>query len=625
MAVDPGAELAEPTRRVALSAHLALVQWMEATGRARAGLQHQGRVTALLPFPDEPSPAVRAAVGETLSQLAPVILGSLVEAPVDPAVLALAGLDGQALEALFAMPGLAAFATETVPVSTEPRQPVTVTFAAGPTELRPTALAAMMSQTLSARLPEWFRAGRILFEPLTSDAVSMTVSPIVLDSRWLAFVCVEQPTHRLHLVIARISPSQISTEALLLDHGRLCLLPRVRRAPDRRPAVDFAIRTLCKIALLHGRRLRRWIAAPDKRLALMLHPESKAHLGHFIWNEMCALEQALLAAPGDPPTVYAPGRTLDTAFYGPLEDLYPEFEGRVERTANEADAFRRSILNREAILPCAARRTLLASRRRIQAAVANDPDAALMSPAAEAFGRDPETGRARPVVIFSLRLQNRTLPDPESFFLACARALCDRFGSVGILLDGLNGLVGRSQGRSYKLHNVEAPKGETLSPLAREQALAARFRAAVAGERIDTISLVGSTMRTNLLWMSKADFFVAFQGAGLAKLRWALAKPGYVLTSQANLTACRHLRIYDHDDFMEPIAEPLHLNGLDDVRDLTGSNAPAKPSVIPHPENFDLIDPQRTIARIVDLCAEAFAGFETRPTPRIASRPPANA
>lgn len=603
--------------RLALSSDVVIVRWFDARGRARFGVEHLGEVAELIERDSRFSLPLRAAVGEALAPLVPVLIGGLTAEISDPVVGALATLPPTAVELLFSLAPLGCFAPPPSRFPPEPDGDIRVRLADGETYLGREAFTALLSPHLGARVLAWLTEGRIALDPLFVDSEAISVSPIMLDAKRIFLVCTERPSGRTYIVIARVAPSVMATEAVVMDAGSYAFVPKLRRAPDRGPAIHEGLRELCLLVLQQGRRLRRWVNATNKSLGLMLHNGERAHLGHFIWNEMAALEHIVQTVSGPKPTIYAPGRTAETQFYGPLEDLYPELAGRFMPAANEADAFRHGLAGNVAILPCTARNALKASRARIQRVVTADPDMALMTPATDAFARDPRTGRRRPVVVFSLRMQNRTLADPTSFFVDCARALSARFGSIGVLFDGLNGLAGRPQGQSFRLHNADggqavAETERRLSPMEREQALVESFRARVADLPIDTVSLVGATMRPNLLWMRQADFFVAFQGAGLAKLRWALDLPGYVLTSEVNLTVCSHLRIYDDDHYMEPIEAPLILNDVEAVRDLRDYDEPRARMGIPHGDNFELVDPVRTINEIVTACADQVARAENR-------------
>ncbi|WP_091739127.1 hypothetical protein [Phenylobacterium immobile] len=608
-----------PISRLVLSDDVAVVRWIDGRGRALAGVEHGGEIALLTDATGDFSPALRVAVGEALAPLVPVMLAGLTADIDDPTVEGLATLPTAALELLFSLAPMGRFAAAPSRFPPEPERDIKVTLTTGDHYLAKDAFTALLASHLGARVPDWLIEGRVALDPLFVGSETISVSPIMLDAKRIFFICTERPSDQTYIVIARVAPSLIVAEAVVMDQGRYVFVPKVRRAPDRGPAVHDGLRELCLLVMQQGRRLRRWVNTTNKPLGLMLHNGDRAHLGHFIWNEMAALEHVATAVPGPAPLIYAPARAQDTQFYGPFEDLYPELAGRFLRVANEADAFRHALSGNVAILPCTARSALKASRARIQRVVTQDPDMALMAPAADAFQRDPKTGRRRPVVVFSLRLQNRTLPDPTAFFVDCAKALSARFGSVGIIFDGLNGMAGRPLGQSFRLHNADGGQGvdRGLSPMEREQKLVEDFKFRVAGLPIDTVSLVGATMRPNLLWMSRGDFFVAFQGAGLAKLRWALDLPGYVLTSEVNLTVCSHLRIYDDGHYMEPIDAPLILNGIEAVRDLRDRDEPRARVGIPYGDNFELVDPERTIGEIVEACAAQFAGADVR-TPAFA-------
>lgn len=604
---------AGPAARISLHGGSAVVQGFDRRSRLFAHLvdAHDDLIASLSQPPAQASGETRTRVGQAIGPSIPQILASLSARSPNRHVRLLGGLNPAYLEALFTLPPEGCFTPALQKVPVAPTAPVTARGKRSELVLDPIALGAVFRPPAEGALAEWFKTGKIQLPPIIAGSASSTIDPIILDRRRAVFVCREQPSDVCYLVLVRIEPSRLSAEAILFDDGESGLLPTFKRAPDRTHEIDYFIRRLALTVLQHGDRLLRWLEAPDKKLALILHNGEKAHLGHFIWNEMFSLEQVVASAP-EPPAIYAPARSIDTWFYGPVEDLYPEVSGTVVPVPSEAEALRHALHTNNAIIPGFGSRSLLASRRRIQAALRRDRDLRLAEEAVRAFAVDPRSGDRRPVVAFSLRLQNRTLEDPAAFFSDCAGAIADRFGSVGILIDGLNRVVGQPGGESFKLHNGGlgservAAGSQTTQLIDREHALADAVAAATAGRNVEVRSLVGTTMRPNLQWLDGADYFVGFQGAGLAKLRWALDKPGYVLTSRVNLLACGHLHIYDKAPYMEPIEAPLVMNGLDAVQDLTATPDPPPKTGIPHPTNFRLVDPSATIADIIAHLEPAF-------------------
>ncbi|MGW5960959.1 hypothetical protein, partial [Methylorubrum thiocyanatum] len=103
------------------------------------------------------------------------------------------------------------------------------------------------------------------------------------------------------------------------------------------------------------------------------------------------------------------------------------------------------------------------------------------------------------------------------------------------------------------------------------------------------INCIGMPIVQNLFWMQQSSFFVAPMGGGLAKLRWALNVPGYILISRTNIERCLLLHAYDSSEHMEPPFAPLTFNTADEVQDLPldpPRTDPAPAHGIPHPEDF---------------------------------------
>lgn len=341
--------------------------------------------------------------------------------------------------------------------------------------------------------------------------------------------------------------------------------------------------------------------------------QNDVHLGHALWEEMYALyrivqERVRWAAV---PYIYVVRGGSGAALYGDLSDIYPELSSCFVYVDSVKEAVEHASKNnvqlyvrflKGAIEHIRIRGVLRDTRNRMAEMVHHHGREKGLDVAVQRVLGSTSQFQSCPVVVLGLRLSNRRPVDPLGFYVRLTNALVQRFGSVVIVLDGLN--------REEEQTNTTAlifNGGKKLSrggdELNEELAFETSYRDACAGLPIQLVSCVGHPIRDNLFWLSQADFFVAPNGAGLAKLRWALDIPGYVLTSRTNLEYCTVVDLYAHPKHTEPPFQPLYMNlpseVTDEPLDPPRTELPVESST-PHPENFTL-DENVVLPRICDL------------------------
>jgi hypothetical protein len=172
---------------------------------------------------------------------------------------------------------------------------------------------------------------------------------------------------------------------------------------------------------------------------------------------------------------------------------------------------------------------------------------------------DAARRRAAPVILFGIRVGNRTMDDMEEFAVALIRHLGDTFPGCTVVLDGLND----QHDRGDAVRPTIAPG----SDLDQEFALAATLRAAGDAAGVHVVDNINRSALRSVVWCSRADCFVALLGAALSKYRWICNTPGLVLSSRWNLEHRSDLHIYDAPAALEGSSEML-FNTVDEVRDI---------------------------------------------------------
>lgn len=371
------------------------------------------------------------------------------------------------------------------------------------------------------------------------------------------------------------------------------------------PAVDFFNRIMVSLFLIlfsskaqqEGQHYRH-----DDCGGLLL--AGLKNFGHAIWEEFYALDYALRSKSQWPKTPFfyvLKGSGAD--LYGPLEDLYPELEGRFVYFENFQELMDHAFLHGVQLFKHQGRCALRATRDRIIALSARHGESQNLVRRAAVVGGN--ILQRRPAIALGLRLTNRHPVDPLGFYVRLTQALVQRFGQLSLILDGMNVDSGTGQPAAFVYNPAFAPRGRSdgRAEIAVELGFVDQFRAAVAALPVQVLSCVGLPILDNLYWLSQADFFVAPNGGGLAKLRWALDIPGYVLTSRVNFEYCSLVNVYgDYKNTEEPFS-PIYMNEPDEVEDVPidpPRSEGLKVRGIPYPENFKVAE-DSVIPKICDL------------------------
>lgn len=369
----------------------------------------------------------------------------------------------------------------------------------------------------------------------------------------------------------------------------------------REPSPEYSSASLNKLnnALSHVAfglsRIGVW-ALPDRTVGLGLMTYGIANFGHAIWDEFQALERFAQSAERSPvrPWLLASSDFTGMDLYSPVEALYPEFDGRIIRETGYWNVFARAIQCGIGVVMRDGQRATWTTRNRIQK---------LIGRSTERQGWHTQLAEVRsvvgldaPLITFGIRLSNRRPSDFLGLYVRLARYLRQTIGPFILVLDGINGSSDPGQaaasifnGRmssSLEFNTIYRDGSEALNE---ERRWANEFISSFENSDIHIINCVGMPIIQNLFWMQQSSFFVAPMGGGLAKLRWALNVPGYILISRTNIERCLLLHAYDSSEHMEPPFAPLTFNTADEVQDLPldpPRTDPAPAHGIPHPEDF---------------------------------------
>lgn len=293
---------------------------------------------------------------------------------------------------------------------------------------------------------------------------------------------------------------------------------------------------------------------------------SRLHIGHHLWNELSGFEALCNAVPPEQlPTTMIIGASDGSAeFFGPIEALFPELRGHIDRSFASVDAFIRWTYKHDAWPVRITREYVSTSlRSKVMKHLVEASEAAQVQ--AIPVTKSYEENHAL-TIVFGLRVEDRTLVDLPAFCEAFVSFMVEHHSGSTIVFDGYNCRPGTvsgpvNPGMVYQLSS-EPPEDVEIALV---NSLIERF----VGRPITIIGTTGQSMATSLAWCRRADAAFAIWGAGLTKIRWLANVPTMIVTGRNNMLHRHDIEIYHHPVFMEASAPVLFPDAslVEDVAD----------------------------------------------------------
>jgi hypothetical protein len=336
-----------------------------------------------------------------------------------------------------------------------------------------------------------------------------------------------------------------NTESFWVFPDRGLILLSRNAHPEERVLAETA--KLLGLCLRHAPAVARHIAEAGAwgpaRVAVTDFP--CPHMGHNLWNLQTGWAKLLATAEA---ASWA-DRFLcfgGQNFFGELGELFPEAPGGggpVVTVADDEQILREMLgsglllatVKDEHISPDLARRIL----RRARAAC----DPAFLAEVAAL------RAAARPLVVVTVRLDNRAWLEQGEGWVALFRALQEDFPGIGVILHGLS---------------RDTTKGWTTAwmSLEAERKVAERILAGLSG-RMPVVSAVGGRFAEAIVLQDAADLFIAPAGSGMALYKWISNLPGLAISNrfvlQEGTGANWALRVFHNPAFRPDVVETRHL------------------------------------------------------------------
>ena len=350
-----------------------------------------------------------------------------------------------------------------------------------------------------------------------------------------------------------------------------------------------------------GDALEGYFNSGASRVASIMRGWPSNHLGHQLWNELSGIDHFLRSASGPHlPEWILPGP--ETELWGPIDQVFSQLQGRVDRSAPNADSAIKASYDTGACLVRVTSEYVSAGlRASLQRLVEADPVHGEVRRVIEEWAR-PNA----PVILIGLRVENRTIVDLLEFCEELLEHVAAAFPGAILVLDGHNS---GGDGRVIVSHGE---LGARRPPLEVERQIAAHLRRLQVGRDVMVVDTLGAPIQASLAWCRQADCFFSIWGASLSKYRWACNKPGLVVTSQWNVTHRTDLHIYDAPEFMDTPSE-LAFVALEFIMDavdvpLLVDVGPGQPSFF----NFNL-DTRQVLTQLSELLQNMSFGASSSP------------
>lgn len=375
--------------------------------------------------------------------------------------------------------------------------------------------------------------------PVTGEELKTTESLVIHEHR-MAFRFIE-PTHKFVFYISathhpfRVADLYIpALNAVFLD------LPDDTRTPNSEIMVDYLTHFVT-----HSAAILSYFGVAERMPAVVCRGFPGMHIGHHLWNELTAFDRIARRFKAGPlPVIIIPNAARGSEAYGPIDRLFPEWAGKVDRSLRmESETLGNFVYRKNFLLFRALDQHVSAglSQRLIETActapITSQSKARIVDLKSQGFE----------IIVIGLRVENRTATNLYDCFEKLVTYLATKFERLAVVVDGHNS---RLMGDFTTAFDSFGQTGSS-NPILIELELAIRLNRRFEYTNVQIVNMVGQSVSDSICWTQESLFFIAIWGASLAKYRWACNKVGLVISSRSNLTARHDLHIYDSAEFQE--------------------------------------------------------------------------
>lgn len=367
---------------------------------------------------------------------------------------------------------------------------------------------------------------------------------------------------------------------------------------SRISASDVAVDYLTHF-ITHNQKLGSYLRHGGRIPAVVCRGYPGMHIGHHLWNELTAFDRLSRSmGPDYLPVIIVPNANRGTEAYGPLDALFIEWAGKIDRSLrSEVETLGSFVYRKNYFLARALDQYVTTSlSTRVASFAAETP-----STSASRLLMSELKSNGYTIVTIGLRVENRTAVNLYQFLEYLIDYTAGRIEKLAVILDGHNSRLEGNPATAFD--SFRQPPD--VDPILLELKLAMQLRQRFEYTDVKLLTLIGRSIQDSIVCVSASHFFVTFWGAGLAKYRWVCNKIGLVITSQHNLRSRCDLHIYDSAEFQQEPAPILFIDpdSITDRPDLP-VQFPGGLLTEPSYSNFDIalesLGPQ--LDRLLELC-----------------------
>ncbi len=230
------------------------------------------------------------------------------------------------------------------------------------------------------------------------------------------------------------------------------------------------------------------------------------HIGHQLWNELTAYERLAKSLDRDQlPVIIVPNAEHGSEAYGPMDMLFSEWEGKVDRSLRmSCETLGQFVYRKGYFLFRAIDHFVTASlsARLVQFAHTTSQTSVARSRVAEL------KAKGYSLVTFGLRVENRTA---VNLYDVCERTithLARKIPKLAVVIDGHNSRLNGDVTTAYESFG----QGGLPSPILAEIELVTKLRRHFDFSKIEIINVIGCSVVDSILWTQSSLCFIAIWG-----------------------------------------------------------------------------------------------------------------
>lgn len=302
--------------------------------------------------------------------------------------------------------------------------------------------------------------------------------------------------------------------ATVSAHDTVWILPDIRKILYVEAGIDLPdLESICSQALSdlwqRSEALFSYLDAPDRKVLICDWPCD--HFGHYVWNVISAWGS--LFEMSEPARIRAIGSWNAHKYFGPIKEIFGGGQALTETSIASVGEIYDLVFDHNLLL-CSIRAHFI-SRRTADRVVGHSLECC--DPAFK-DRLDQLAADHWPVLLFSLRLENRAWVDQIEGFAEIAERVLSEFTNAAFVIHGLSANMSMGSTTSWMSLNED-------------------LRAAVDLEsRINrlgaVLSAVGLSIHESVAIAHACDAFVAPVGSGMALYKWLTNKPGVAFSNR---------------------------------------------------------------------------------------------